>query len=99
MVHLNVKHENTIYFVVISGRKFVILGDKEIDYDQKFRLYLTTNIANPFFTPSIYTKATVINCLITQNVIRYRYFNFLIIFTCRDNYNKAYLFRDSKNSC
>lgn len=56
-------------YLAISGRRFVILGDKEVDYDSKFRLYLTTNIANPFFTPSIYTKATVINCLITQNVI------------------------------
>eukprot|EP00102_Acyrthosiphon_pisum_P015188 XP_008185630.2 PREDICTED: dynein heavy chain 10, axonemal [Acyrthosiphon pisum] len=50
----------------ISGRKFVMLGDKEVDYDEKFRMYLTTKIANPFFSPSIYTKATVINCLITQ---------------------------------
>lgn len=55
--------------LAVSGRKFVYLGDKEVDYDDKFRLYLTTNIDNPFFTPSIYTKATVINCLITQNVI------------------------------
>lgn len=51
-----------------SGRKFVVLGNKEVDYDPNFRLYLTTNLANPFFNPSIYTKATVVNCLITQNV-------------------------------
>lgn len=56
-------------YLDVSGRMFVILGDKEVDYDQKFRLYLTTKIANPFFSPSIYTKATVINCLITQKVI------------------------------
>lgn len=58
----------TIICLAVSGRKFVILGDKEIDYDEKFRMYLTTKIANPFFSPSIYTKATVINYLITQKV-------------------------------
>jgi len=47
-----------------------MLGNKEIDYDEKFRMYLTTKIANPFFSPSIYTKATVINCLITQKVVK-----------------------------
>lgn len=60
----------------ISGRKFVFLGSKEVDYDEKFRIYLTTKIANPLFSPSIYTKATVINCLITQKVI-YIYFNLI----------------------
>lgn len=55
--------------LAVSGRKFVMLGDKEVDYDFKFCLYLTTKLANPSFSPSIYTKATVINCLITQNVI------------------------------
>lgn len=57
-------------YLVLSGRKFVMLGEKEIDYDPKFRLYLTTNIANPLFIPSIYAKTTVVNCLITQNVIK-----------------------------
>lgn len=68
-------------YLDVSGRTFVVLGDKEIDYDRNFRLYLTTKTANPYFAPSIYTKATIINCLITQKVILkcliYR-FDFLI---------------------
>ncbi|XP_050426983.1 dynein axonemal heavy chain 10-like [Adelges cooleyi] len=51
----------------VGGRKFVILGDKEVDYDPKFCLYLTTKLANPSFNPSVYTKSTVINCSVTQN--------------------------------
>nr|CAD7428943.1 unnamed protein product [Timema monikensis] len=48
-----------------GGRSFVILGDKEVDYDPKFRMYLTTKIANPSFNPAVYAKATVINYTVT----------------------------------
>lgn len=49
----------------ISGRVFVILGDKEVDYDPNFRMYLTTKSANPKFNPSAYAKALVINYTVT----------------------------------
>lgn len=48
-----------------SGRTYVILGDKEVDLDPKFRLYLTTKLANPTFNPSVYAKAVVINYAVT----------------------------------
>nr|CAD7414969.1 unnamed protein product [Timema poppensis] len=51
-----------------GGRSFVILGDKEVDYDPKFRMYLTTKIANPSFNPAVYAKATVINYTVTVSV-------------------------------
>lgn len=51
---------------VVSGRKFVILGDKEVDYDPNFRLYLTTKFANPKFDPAVFAKAMVINYTVTQ---------------------------------
>lgn len=44
-----------------QGRQFIILGDKEVDYDSNFRLYLTTKLANPRYTPSVFGKAMVIN--------------------------------------
>lgn len=50
-----------------SGRKFVVLGDKEVDYDGNFRMYLTTKFANPKFDPAVYAKATVINYTVTQS--------------------------------
>ncbi|XP_017847923.1 dynein heavy chain 10, axonemal [Drosophila busckii] len=49
-----------------GGRKFVMLGDKEVDWDPKFRLYLTTKFANPKFDPAVYAKALVINYTVTQ---------------------------------
>lgn len=49
----------------VSGRVFVILGDKEVDYDPNFRMYLTTKLSNPTFNPSTYAKAVVINYTVT----------------------------------
>lgn len=44
-----------------QGRQFIILGDKEVDYDSNFRLYLNTKLANPRYSPSVFGKAMVIN--------------------------------------
>ncbi|SPP80284.1 dynein heavy chain 10, axonemal [Drosophila guanche] len=51
---------------VQAGRKFVMLGDKEVDWDPGFRLYLTTKFSNPKFDPAVYAKALVINYTVTQ---------------------------------
>ncbi|XP_060518939.1 LOW QUALITY PROTEIN: dynein axonemal heavy chain 10 [Cylas formicarius] len=49
----------------VAGRTFVILGDKEVDWDPNFRLYMTTKFANPVFNPSVYAIAVVINYTVT----------------------------------
>uniref|UniRef100_A0A182T3H2 Uncharacterized protein n=1 Tax=Anopheles maculatus TaxID=74869 RepID=A0A182T3H2_9DIPT len=48
-----------------AGRQIVIIGDKEVDVDANFRLYLTTKLANPNFDPAVYAKAQVINYTVT----------------------------------
>ncbi|XP_026670097.1 dynein heavy chain 10, axonemal [Ceratina calcarata] len=48
-----------------AGRVFILLGDKEVDYDPRFRMYLTTKMSNPIFDPALYAKATVINYMVT----------------------------------
>uniref|UniRef100_A0A8C6JZI1 Uncharacterized protein n=1 Tax=Melopsittacus undulatus TaxID=13146 RepID=A0A8C6JZI1_MELUD len=45
----------------VQGRAFVVLGDKEVDYDSNFRLYLNTRLSNPKYSPSVFGKAVVIN--------------------------------------
>ena len=52
----------------MAGRTFVLLGDKEVDYDPRFRMYLTTKMSNPIFDPAVYAKATVINYMVTLGV-------------------------------
>ncbi|XP_015260407.1 PREDICTED: dynein heavy chain 10, axonemal [Cyprinodon variegatus] len=48
-----------------EGRHVIMLGDKEVDYDPNFRLYLNTKLANPKYTPTVFGKATVINYSVT----------------------------------
>ncbi|XP_027593384.2 dynein heavy chain 10, axonemal isoform X1 [Pipra filicauda] len=50
---------------VLQGRAFIVLGDKEVDYDSNFRLYLNTKLANPKYSPSVFGKAMVINYTVT----------------------------------
>lgn len=44
-----------------EGRPVIMLGDKEVEVDPNFKLYLNTKLANPKFSPSIFGKAMVIN--------------------------------------
>lgn len=43
----------------------MIIGDKEIDYNPKFRLLLQTKLSNPHFKPEIQAQTTLINFSIT----------------------------------
>jgi dynein heavy chain len=49
----------------IGARRFVVLGDKEVDYDPSFRLYLTTRLANPTYSPKLFGSALIINYSVT----------------------------------
>ncbi|XP_029909103.1 dynein heavy chain 10, axonemal [Myripristis murdjan] len=48
-----------------EGRQVILLGDKEVDYDPNFKLYLNTKLANPKYSPSVFGKAMVINYTVT----------------------------------
>ncbi|KAJ3336288.1 Dynein heavy chain 10, axonemal, partial [Gonapodya sp. JEL0774] len=50
---------------VAGSRKFIVLGDKEVDYDPNFRLYLTSKLSNPIYTPKVFGSAMVINYSVT----------------------------------
>lgn len=52
--------------VIKRGRAMVIkLGDKEVEYDPKFQLYLQTKLSNPHYQPQVCAQATLINFMIT----------------------------------
>merc|ERR1719313_1576529 len=52
--------------VIKRGRSAVLkLGDKEVEYDEKFRLILQTKLANPHYKPEIAAQTTLINFMIT----------------------------------
>jgi len=37
-----------------------------MDYDDKFRLYMTSRLGNPHFSPELAAKATIIDFTVTQ---------------------------------
>ena len=41
------------------------MGDNEFDYNDDFKLYFTTKLANPKYTPEIMCKTMVINYTVT----------------------------------
>lgn len=52
----------------MKGRsKIIKLSDQEFDYDDRFRLYLTTRLANPHFSPELAAKTTIIDFTVTQS--------------------------------
>ncbi|XP_073833430.1 dynein heavy chain at 16F isoform X2 [Musca autumnalis] len=51
---------------VFEGRTYLKLGDVIIDYDERFRLYMTTKLANPHYLPEICINVTLVNFLVTE---------------------------------
>jgi len=42
------------------------LGDKTIDYDPKFKLFLQTKLSNPHYRPEIQAQTTLVNFTVTE---------------------------------
>ncbi|CAD7704939.1 unnamed protein product [Ostreobium quekettii] len=50
-----------------KGRNmFVKLGDREVEYNKNFRLFLHTKLSNPHYPPEIQAETTLINFTVTQ---------------------------------
>lgn len=50
-----------------TGQIQVRLGSKDIDYDSKFQLYLTSKLYNPSYAPDVFSTLTVINHCVTES--------------------------------
>lgn len=48
--------------------QYIKLGDKEINYNPNFRLFLQTPLSNPHYPPEIQAECTIINFTVTQKV-------------------------------
>ncbi|OHT00707.1 Dynein heavy chain family protein [Tritrichomonas foetus] len=60
--------ENVIAHRVINqdGKKLIKLNERSIEFDDKFKLYITTKIAEPAYSPEAYTTASIIDFSITK---------------------------------
>ena len=53
--------------ITVKGRnKTIKIADQDLDYDAKFRLYMTSRLANPHFSPELAAKTTIIDFTVTQ---------------------------------
>eukprot|EP01028_Stygiella_incarcerata_P003072 TRINITY_DN1583_c0_g3_i1.p1 TRINITY_DN1583_c0_g3~~TRINITY_DN1583_c0_g3_i1.p1 ORF type:complete len:4602 (-),score=1271.77 TRINITY_DN1583_c0_g3_i1:125-13930(-) len=54
--------------IIRSGhRREIKLGDKTIEWDDSFRLYMCTKLANPHYSPEVAGKTMIINYGVTQS--------------------------------
>ncbi|KAK3083644.1 hypothetical protein FSP39_000711 [Pinctada imbricata] len=67
-----------------KGREFILLGDKEVDYDPNFRLYLNTKLANPKYTPNVFGKSMVINYTVTLKGLEDQLLSVIVKFERRE---------------
>jgi dynein heavy chain len=52
--------------VTVKGRSMLLkLGDQEYDYHPKFRLYMTSRMSNPLWSPELAAKTTIIDFAVT----------------------------------
>jgi dynein heavy chain len=61
----NVLNKNLIS---AGGRSLAVkIGDKEVEYNPNFKLYITTRMSNPHYTPEVSTKVTVVNFQVKED--------------------------------
>uniref|UniRef100_UPI00398F6830 dynein axonemal heavy chain 10 isoform X2 n=1 Tax=Pristiophorus japonicus TaxID=55135 RepID=UPI00398F6830 len=66
------------------GRYFMVLGDKEVDYDPNFKMYLNTKLANPKYQPAVFGKSMVINYTVTLSGLEDQLLSVIVAFERRE---------------
>lgn len=67
-------------FIVRAGIKSIRLSENVIDYNDDFKLYFTTKLGNPKYTPEIMSKTMVINYTVTLTGLRDQLLNVVVAF-------------------
>jgi len=52
-------------FFKVAGQWVIKLGDNTINYNQEFKMYITTKLMNPHYLPEICIKVTLVNMTVT----------------------------------
>jgi dynein heavy chain len=50
----------------IGGSYYLKLGDREVEYNNAFRFYMTTKLSNPNYSPEVSSKANIINFAVKE---------------------------------
>ncbi|ORZ35435.1 dynein heavy chain and region D6 of dynein motor-domain-containing protein [Catenaria anguillulae PL171] len=61
-----------------GSRRFIVLGDKEVDFDPNFRLYMTSKLSNPVYSAKVFGSCTVINYSVTLKGLQDQLLNVVV---------------------
>jgi len=61
-----------------GGAQMIKLGDKMVDWDDNFRLFFTTKLANPHYSPEIMGKTMIINYGVTLDGLANQLLNVVV---------------------
>jgi dynein heavy chain len=53
-----------------AGVWMITLGDQKIEYSDDFKMFMTTKISNPNYTPEVFGKTMIINFSVTMLGLR-----------------------------
>lgn len=65
-------------FIKRGNQTLVKLGDKEVDFNFEFRLYITTKLSNPHYTPEISTKVALVNFIVKEQGLEAQLLNTVV---------------------
>ena len=51
----------------------------QVDWDDNFRLYFTTKLSNPHYSPEVFGKSMVINYSVTQQGLQDQLLNVVVV--------------------
>ena len=63
---------------VESGQRLIKLGDKVVTWDEGFRLFFTTKLANPHYSPEVMAKTMLINYSVTGDGLANQLLNVVV---------------------
>ena len=61
-----------------GSRMLITLGDKSIEWDKDFRMYFTSKLANPHYSPEVMGKTMIINYSVTQSGLANQLLNVVV---------------------
>jgi dynein heavy chain len=63
-----------------AGVNMLTLGDQKMEYHDDFKMFMTTKISNPNYTPEIFGKTMIINFSVTMTGLRDQLLNEVVQF-------------------
>lgn len=61
-----------------GSQRMIKLGDKVVEWDAEFRLYLTSKLANPHYSPEVMGKTMIINYSVTMQGLENQLLNVVV---------------------